>query len=79
MGQFDQRRSPWAQGRQSRDGPVSQTSGSISGSGQTHSTGVRRFAQCRVSAGGLSEYRRITFNVENVILDLEGETDLVTK
>jgi hypothetical protein len=79
IGQFDQRRSPSPQGSQSRYRAITQTSGAISGGGQTHSTGIGRFAQCRVRAGGLSKDRRIALDVENVILDLEGETDLVTK
>src|SRR3569833_2692238 len=79
IGQFDQRRGPRPQWRQSRDRAITQASGAISGGRQTDSTRKGRFAQCRNHTSALSKNHHNTHDVEDVILDLECETDLITK
>src|SRR5262249_18133474 len=76
---LDQGCAAWPKRGQRRDCAIAKGASPVACRGQTHGTGVGRFAERRVRPRGLPEHGHIALHIQDVILDLESETDLVTK
>src|ERR1700733_9474939 len=65
------------QWRKSLASALSQFTSSDLGGLKTQHTGVGGLGACRVRAAGLADLFGLALDVENVILDLKGETDVL--
>src|SRR6185437_12532758 len=74
--QLRQGRGAAAEGLKGRDRGIAQRRGPCPRGGQSRGARVGRLAVRGVGAGRLAEQRRIALDVEDVVLDLEGEADL---